>query len=222
MTLEEFITALGVPAFGTVLSEPINCGAGLSIDDEKNGGEDDSYMLVLGDVTSKMYRDFLASLANTGRKETFHREFNGNIFVEFVNGSRIIYTYYTAETMLARIIFDNASSPISEMNDAADDVRGDTALMQFSLRYGKMIRFHSCDCGMLYAMRMRDNSVIIIDGGEIEQCTEDACDEFMRRLENLTGKEKGEKIRVSAYLCTHNHDDHMDFFIKLLKREKDV
>ena len=54
MTLEEFITALEVPAFGTVLSEPINCGAGLSIDDEKNGGEDDSYMLVVGDVTSKM------------------------------------------------------------------------------------------------------------------------------------------------------------------------
>ena len=84
-------------------------------------------MLVFGDVTSKMYRDFLASLANTGRKETFHREFNGNIFVEFVDGSRIIYTYYTAETMIARIIFDNASSPLSEMNDAADDVRGDTA-----------------------------------------------------------------------------------------------
>ena len=124
--------------------------------------------------------------------------------------------------MLARIIIDNASSPLAQMNDTSDDVRGDTALMQFSLHYGKMIRFHSCDCGMLYALRMRDNSVIIIDGGEIEQSTEDACDEFMRRLENLTGKEKGEKIRVSAYICTHNHDDHMDFFIKLLKRENDV
>lgn len=222
MTLDEFISDLKVPAFGTILGEPINCGSGLSIDDEKNGGEDDSYMLVLGDVTAKMYRDFLSSLSETGRKETFHREFNGNIFSEFADGERIIYTYYTAETMLARIIFDNASSPLSEMNDAADDVRGDTALMQFSLRYGKMIRLHSCDCGMLYAMRMRDNSVIIIDGGEKEQCTEDACDEFMRRLEELTDTRKGEKIRVSAYICTHNHDDHMDFFIKLLKRENDV
>lgn len=222
MTFDEFISALGVPVFGTVLGEPVNCGAGLSIDDGEHGGDDDSYMLVLSDVTSKMYRDFLSALAATGRKETFHREFNGNIFVEFADGDKIIYTYYTAETMLARIIFDNASTPLSEMNDTAEDVRGDTALMQFSLRYGKMIRFYSCDCGMLYAMRMRDNSVIIIDGGEIEQCTEDACDEFMRRLEDLTGKEKGEKIRVSAYICTHNHDDHMDFFIKLLKREKDV
>ena len=39
MTLEEFITALGVPTIGTVLGEPINCGAGLAIDDETNGGD---------------------------------------------------------------------------------------------------------------------------------------------------------------------------------------
>lgn len=222
MTLDEFISVLGVPTVGTVMGEPINCGSGLSQDNEFNGGEDDSYILVLGDVTAKMFRDFLASLTAAGHKESFHRETNGNIFSEFADENKIIYTYYTAETMLARIIIDNASSPLAQMNDTSDDVRGDTALMQFSLHYGKMIRFHSCDCGMLYALRMRDNSVIIIDGGEIEQSTEDACDEFMRRLENLTGKEKGEKIRVSAYICTHNHDDHMDFFIKLLKRENDV
>ena len=222
MTLDDFISALGVSTFGNVVSEPINCGSGLSIGDEINGGDDDSYMITLGDVTAKMFRDFLISMTEAGHKETFHRETNGNIFSEFAEEDKIIYTYYTAETMLARIIIDNASVPLSEMNNTCEDVRGDTALMQFSLRYGKMIRFHSCDCGMLYALRMRDNSVIIIDGGEIEQCTEDACDEFMRRLEHLTNKEKGEKIRVSAYICTHNHDDHMDFFIKLLKREKDV
>ena len=75
---------------------------------------------------------------------------------------------------------------------------------------------------MLYVLRLRDNSVIIIDGGEIEQATEEACDEFMRRLEDLTNTEKGGKIRVAAWICTHNHDDHMDVFTKLLKREKDI
>ena len=44
----------------------------------------------------------------------------------------------------------------------------------------------------------------------------------MRRLEDLTNTEKGGKIRVAAWICTHNHDDHMDVFTKLLKREKDV
>ena len=169
-----------------------------------------------------MFRDFLSALADTGRKETFHREINGNIFSEFAEENRIIYTYFTREAEQARVIIDNASCPLSEMNDNEPDVRGDTALMQFSLKYGSMVRYHSCDCGMLYVLRLRDNSVIIIDGGEIEQATEEACDEFMRRLEDLTNTEKGGKIRVAAWICTHNHDDHMDVFTKLLKREKDV
>lgn len=222
MTLQEFISALGVESFGSVLGEPINCGAGLAIENEDGCGADDSYMLVLGDVTAKMFHDFLARLAQNGKKENFHRETCGNIFAEFENGDNLIYTYYTASTMQARIILDKASAPFAQANNKSDDVRGNTALMQFALRYGKMIRKRSCDCGMLYVMRLRDNSVIIIDGGELEQATEAACDEFMSRLEELTDTKKGEKIRVSAYICTHNHDDHMDFFIKLLKREKDV
>ncbi len=222
MNFSEFFEFIGVPAFGTKVCEPVNCGAGLAIEDGINGGADDSYMVVLGDVTPKMFRDFLASLVSSGRKETFHREVNGNIFSEFAFDGRIIYTYFTREAEQARVIIDNASCPVSEMDDNEPHVHGDTALMQFSLKYGKMVRFHSCDCGMLYVMRLRDNSVIIIDGGEIEQATEDACDEFMRRLEDLTNTEKGGKIRVAAWICTHNHDDHMDVFIKLLKREKDV
>ena len=176
-------------------------------------------MLVLEDVTAKGFRDFLSALAATGRAETFRREFNGNIFAEFKNGDRIIYTYLTAEKQQARIILDNSSCPLAEMNDTEDDVRGDTALMQFSLRYGDMVRYHSCDCGMLYALRLRDNSVIVVDGGEMEQATEDACDEFMARLEAMTNTEKGGNIRIAAWLCTHNHDDHMDVFLKILKRE---
>ncbi len=222
MNFSDFFEALGVPAFGTKVCEPVNCGAGLAIEDGISGGADDSYMVVIGDVTPKMFRDFLSALADTGRKETFHREINGNIFSEFAEENRIIYTYFTREAEQARVIIDNASCPLSEMNDNEPDVRGDTALMQFSLKYGSMVRYHSCDCGMLYVLRLRDNSVIIIDGGEIEQATEEACDEFMRRLEDLTNTEKGGKIRVAAWICTHNHDDHMDVFTKLLKREKDV
>ena len=198
MNFSDFFEALGVAAFGTKTGEPINCGAGLAIEDGISGGADDSYMVVIGDVTPKMFRDFLASLASSGRKETFHREVNGNIFSEFAEENRIIYTYFTREAEQARVIIDNASCPLSEMNDNEPDVRGDTALMQFSLKYGSMVRYHSCDCGMLYVLRLRDNSVIIIDGGEIEQATEEACDEFMRRLEDLTNTEKGGKIRVAA------------------------
>ena len=95
MNFSEFFESIGVSAFGTKVCEPVNCGAGLAIEDGISGGADDSYMVVIGDVTPKMFRDFLASLASSGRKETFHREVNGNIFSEFAEENRIIYTYFT-------------------------------------------------------------------------------------------------------------------------------
>lgn len=220
MTFQEFIDLLGVAAFGTQLCEPINCGAGLAIEYE-NGGVDDSYMLVLGDVSVKKYRDFLAELAATGREKNFSREDCGNIFAEFQDGENLIYTYYTGETETARIILDRSSTPFEQMHNKAPHIHQNTAFMQFSLHYGSMTPGYTCDCGMLYTLRTRDNSLIIIDGGEIEQATEEACDEYMKRIRELTGTQKGEKIRVT-YMCTHNHNDHMDFFIKLLKRESDT
>ena len=53
MNFSEFFESIGVPAFGTKVCEPINCGAGLAIEDGISGGADDSYMVVIGDVTPK-------------------------------------------------------------------------------------------------------------------------------------------------------------------------
>ena len=55
MTLNEFLKELGVPAVGNVCGEPINCGAGLEIESE-NGSSEDSYMLILSDVSESDYR----------------------------------------------------------------------------------------------------------------------------------------------------------------------
>lgn len=223
MTVSDFFAVLGVNEFGAEASGVLNCGAGMSLENEENGGDDDSFMIVRSGVDGKVFKKFLKNIENTGRKELFHREFNGNIFSQFENGEHYIYTYYIDSLGEARIILDNSTGcSASEADNRSEAQREGTALMQFSLKYGKMIPGFSCDCGMLYALRLRDNSVIIIDGGEREQATEDACDEFMDRLYDLTNTENGGKIRVSAYICTHNHDDHMDFFIKLLRREKDV
>lgn len=218
MTLNEFTKDLGVPLFGKPLGEPINCGGGMSL----SGNSEDSYILILGDVSSKAFRKFLVELTQTGRKQTFHRELCGNIFAEFQNSDKTIYTYFTAEAKTARIIFDNASTPLAEAWDYSPDIRENTALMQFSLHYARRIDGRSSNRGMLYTLRLRNNSIVIIDGGVLMQATEEACDEYMERIRELTDTKKGEKIRVSAYICTHKHRDHMDFFTKLLKREKDT
>lgn len=219
MDLSEFEKELGVKTCGEPLCEPLNCGSGLEIE-TLDGSSEDSFILISRCNSAFEFNEFLKTLKSTGRTESFHRETNGNIFSEFSGeGRKLVYTYYTAEKHEARVILDSVSLPVASYDDTEKDVRGDTALMQFSLRYGRMIRGYSCDCGMLYVLRLRDNSVIIVDGGEREQATDDACDEFMCRLEELTGAEKGGKIRVAAWFCTHNHDDHMDVFVKLLRRE---
>lgn len=68
MNFSEFFESIGAPAFGTKVCEPVNCGAGLELEDSVSGGADDSYMVVLGDVTPKMFRDFLASLASAAAR----------------------------------------------------------------------------------------------------------------------------------------------------------
>ncbi len=221
MNLVEFEKELGVKVLGEPVCAPLNCGAGLKTE-TLEGTCEDSYVVITRCNSAFEFNEFLSTLKATGRVESFHRETNGNIFSEYSGGGKkLVYTYYTAEKHEARVILDSVSLPVSQYDDCEKDVRGDTVLMQFSLRYGKMIRGYSCDCGMLYALRLRDNSVIIIDGGEREQATDDACDEFMKRLEELTNTEAGGKIRVAAWFCTHNHDDHMDVFVKLLRREKE-
>ncbi len=221
MTTTDFITELGIAVPGKIISEPVNCGAGLSYENENGVSDEDSFMLVTENVSAHEYRDFLNELKQNGREETFYREYNGNIFSELTNGKGLIYTYYTGALNTARVIFDRVSTPLSDFEYRVEETRDDTLLMQFALKYGKMIRHKSCDCGMLYALRLRDNSLVVIDGGESEQATEEACDEIMERFYAMTGQDRNEKLRISLWVCTHNHDDHMDVFVKLLRRERE-
>lgn len=218
MTTEQFLAELGVKLPGEVMCAPVNCGAGLAIETD-TGSDEDSFMLVTENTDAHAFRAFLKELSENGRHETFHREYNGNIFAEFENNIGVLYTYFTAELKTARIILDRVSTPLADFSFDVKGSRNDTALMQFALKYGKMIRHKSCDCGMFYALRLRDNSLIIIDGGESEQATEEACDEITERLYGMTGQDRSEKLRIALWICTHNHDDHMDVFTKLLRRE---
>lgn len=94
MTVNEFFAVFGADEFGEKSSEVINCGAGMSLETSENGGEDDSFAVVRSGVDGRTFRKFLKDIEISGRKETFHREFNGNIFSQFENGEHYIYILY--------------------------------------------------------------------------------------------------------------------------------
>ncbi len=137
----------------------------------------------------------------------------------FDKGGRHLYAYYLSRTRVFRVIEDDISEPLTPSPQPEEP--GKVQLIQFSLKYGRMVHCVSADCGMLYLMILPDKSVFFVDGGEKEQATDAAIQEIMRILRLYTGTPEGEKIRIAAWFCTHAHDDHMDGFMKILRLHHD-
>ena len=210
----------GIPAYAGGELNPVlyDCGSGMA-EDFSGPTAEDSYMHIISGTSEGDFRSYCALLESCGFETVFENENEAGLFRQF-RGEKNVYAYYIFNERTARIIRDDSGLLIPEFSgEAGPSVHDDTALMQFGLLYGDMISKVTCDCGMLYAIRLRDNRVIIVDGGEIEQATDVATDEFMARISELTGDP--EKITVAAWFCTHPHDDHMDFFCRLLRRFPD-
>ncbi len=172
------------------------------------------------ETTQSAFEQYVDALLADGFRCVWENRIEQNIFLALArDGRRIHASYYPAENT-ARFIDDSLSDPI-ECFGGGTSAGVRPVLCQFALHYGPMIPHVTADCGMLYFLKLPDNSIFLIDGGEIGQATDAACGEVMRLMRSLTGTPEGEKIRIAAWLCTHAHDDHMDLFSKLLRFHHD-
>ena len=215
----------GIPVYpdGELFDELFEVGGGL------NGGfgpEDEarSRMHLVNGTTAEAFLAYCGELARAGFRPGFSRDAAHGLYREFVGDGRIVYAYFMRRTGQARIIDDRASLSAADFgaDDPRDEVRGDSELMQFGLFYGDPLRGRVSTCGMLYVVRGRNNELFLVDGGERAQSTDDAFDELMLRLRELTGTQEGEPMTIACWFCTHAHDDHMDLFINLMRRHGDV
>lgn len=209
-----------IPAFTKGSLSPVfaNCGTGLN-DDSSAPCEDCSFMHTFTGVDKNDITGYFKLLETDGFRKTYENEICGNLFAQFSTDEGLFYISYLKGTKTARFILDRCKGISLDKFGFRDyeDKRGNTVFAQYALYYDKMIRGTTCDCGMNYVFRLRDNTLIIIDGGEIEQSTDCAIDDYIKFLHEITGTKPGEKITVSLWLCTHSHNDHMDFFSKLLR-----
>ena len=199
-----------------------DCGTGLNKGlDSKT--KDNSFMHTFDGVTAESIKEYAGKLESEEIKNTFENEISGNLFFQFSVPEGLFYISFIKNSGVARFILDRCEC--SDINNFGYDTFGslsdETKLIQFSLHYGKMIKGISCDCGMNYIYRLRDNSVIIIDGGEVEQATDLAVNDYMDFLRSITDTPKGERIRISLWICTHAHNDHCDFMSKILRFHSD-
>ena len=213
-----------IPEFSRGVLDPFfyDCGAGLdSLPDTES--TDRSFMHTFKEVAAADVRAYIAELENAGLQPLFGNEIDGSIFAQFRCSEGLFNLTYFGGTGVFRTVLDRCvTTPAAEFGyDRYDDVCGDTVFAQYSLHYDAMIRGTTCDCGMNYVYRLRDNSLVIIDGGEMEQSTDIAVADYLEFLHTLTGTSAGEKMRVSLWFCTHPHNDHCDFMSKLMRFHSD-
>ena len=209
-----------VPAYdgGELLNTLYNCGSGFMPDDAGETAEDTEMQIVRG-TDEASFCAYCRKLGDAGFACLFTRDESNGLYRQYGKDELLVYVYFIYAERTARILADRRCLPLSGFADAPQEEKHiDTQLMQFGLVYDDMIRFTSCDCGMNYVLRLRDGRLIVIDGGEIEQTTEAAVGEFMRRIRDMTGTNEGDPVRIALWYCTHPHNDHMDFFTKLLHK----
>ena len=67
---------------------------------------------------------------------------------------------------------------------------------------------------MNYVIRLADNKLIVIDGGDICQASDSAVEGFYDLCREITG---GEDLTIACWMCTHAHGDHISFFSKFFR-----
>lgn len=206
--IPEFIGGKMHPVFADV-------GQGMEISDNKTAA---SFMHSFSEVSAESADEYIELLEKSGFEKKYDNGICGNRFCQFKVSEGLLYISFMKNSAVMRIILDRCravdagSFGYSEFSEVFDN----TEAAQYSLHYDAMIRGTTCDCGMNYIFRLHDNSLIIIDGGEMEQATDVAVEDYIKFLHELTCTKADEKLKISLWLCTHAHNDHCDFFSKLL------
>jgi hypothetical protein len=215
-----------VPAFdgGTKAGALYHAGHGWI--DTKYTFQNESYMMIVSQTTTALFNAYRAKMNNYGYTEVYSYSCDGNLYAQFKKGTQLVYVYYTDSCKEVRIIDDRASEVANnDFGYTYDKKDGDTTVIyQYGVpmnEAGVNIKDNDekkIDCGMMYVIKLADNSVFILDGGGYQQFDTAQIDGFMAFLRNVTGTKDNEKVRISAWYMSHGHSDHMSGFCLFVKK----
>lgn len=209
-----------IPAYqtsaGTVSAEALayDCGNGLTRDGAK------SYMKLVKETNLNEVTVFDQTLRKSGFTRTSYSSSvadeagNTNVFYRYLSPRKdyLVTVYYLNYYKEARIIVDTAEDMVnsfsggfvyeSETHEVAQPMITMYGLSMSPNGYDNTsktaYRTGARNCGALMVIRMPDNSLFINDGGDIEQWSDEVCDDFMQFCRELTGKTAGEKVVINS------------------------
>ncbi len=195
-----------------------NVGGGMK-NDLAGTTDEDCYLRLVEGTNAEEYRAYIKKLTECGYTKTYENETCGNIYTE-LSGACRLYVYYTDTYKQTRIINDRSSVPLSEFSYDTSKESPDAEIYQYALFYDPQ-NGHSpttTNCGMLFIVKLADNSLYMYDGGDLLQCSDRSVEGMISFMHRITGTKSGEKIRIAAWHISHAHNDHFCGCAKLINR----
>ncbi len=166
-------------------------------------------------------------LEKHGYQEESHTSIEKNQFYRFVKGNQRIYLNYYGNAQRATVELDTSGrASISEVSYTYEPKAGEeTQYYLFGIKmdtYGYSQKKEEnttgyIDNGAAMIVKCADNSIIYIDGGASSQMVDSDRERLYNFLLEITGKNKGEKITISAWYITHFDSDHCEGFASVLQ-----
>ena len=209
---------------GGILSEAAyNIGGGLDISPESEIGR----MQVIRETNGAEFAAYCQKLETRGYERVYENAYMDNRFVQYRKNGALLYTYYIAAWGEVRVIDDVAGVSVPEFEYVYEPAEGESiALYQYAMMFNRNGNGNQKgdpygNCGMFFILRLADNSVVLIDGGDIRQATAKAAAELMKFLREITHTTEKEKVRIASIFISHFHDDHKRFLDRLVDSYSD-
>lgn len=209
------------PSFGVIADGYYHAGPMMQ-DDREGKNTDDTRLQVVTGVSETDFDAYLNDIKASGITVGFENKLGYDRFFAFESNGMIYHVGYFAKKKEMRITED----PVSMLPDEFGyRVKGEkkTTVYQYGLYYDPYNRVttYTVNCGMLYIIRLSDNSLFMIDAGHFTQWNEEASDALWKFLLSITDTPENGKIRISCWYFTHGHNDHTDGCIRLLDQHHD-
>lgn len=206
------------------LSRKYNCGVmkGDQYHDGKYGvNKETNYMQVAYRTDKKSFDAYCDKVASLGYVLDCSTDREAISARTYVKDGKMLHVYYNSVEKATRVITDPIGvSPKTASYSYVPQDGDRTEIYQYALMYDD-----DCDpkydygggierCGMNYVIKLADNKLIVIDGGDICQSSDSAVQGFYDLCKEITGSED---LTVACWICTHAHGDHISFFSKFLR-----
>ena len=229
-TEAEFQEQIAIPDYeGGIVSNMIEFDGGNGI--TTDGSEPKTYMILVDDTTEEEFLTYCDKLSAAGFQQVFFNttaaQEGDNLYARYLSagGSYSVYTYYTAYYGEVRILIDTQKDTVNGYSYVSQT--GESAVPAFYM-YGLTMSDDAKDvvtsddytqsrrgCGAMHIIRMADNSLFIIDGGDFYQMGDEQAAELMAFCRKITGKEAG-KVVINTWFLTHAHADHSQGFPRFM------